>query len=40
MWRVKDCKAVMGEHVATPHTPVVFVIWMKKRREVKSTGVR
>ena len=28
----------MGEHVTTQHKPVVFVVWMEKRREVKSRG--
>ena len=38
LWMVKDCKAVAGEHVTTQHKPVVFVLWMEKRREVKSRG--
>ena len=38
MWKVKVCKAVAGEHVTTQHKLVVFVVWMKKRREVKSRG--
>ena len=38
MWRFKDCKAVVGEHVTTKHKPVVFVVRMEKRREVKSRG--
>ena len=36
MWRVKDCKAVAREHATTQNKPVVLVVWMKKRREVKS----
>ena len=38
LWKVKNCKAVAGEHVTTQHKPVVFVVWMEKRREVKSKG--
>ena len=38
MWRVKDCKAVVGEHVTTQHKPVVFVVRMEKRSEIKSRG--
>ena len=38
MWRVRDCKAVVGEHVTTQRKPVVFMVWMEKRREVKSRG--
>ena len=38
MWKVKDCKAVAGDHVTTQHKPVVFVVRMKKRREAKSRG--
>ena len=38
LWRVKDCKGVVGEHVNKQHKPVVFVVWMSKRREVKSRG--
>ena len=40
MWRVEDFKAVVGEHVTTHHKPVVFVVWMEKRREVKSRGLK
>ena len=36
LWRVKDCKAVAGEHVTTQHKLVVFVVWMEKRRKVQS----
>ena len=28
--RVKDCKAVVGEHVTTQHKPVVFMVRMEK----------
>ena len=28
--RVKDCKALAGEHVTPQHTPVVFEVRMKK----------
>ena len=38
LWRVKDYKSVAGEHVTTQHKLVVFLAWMKKRREVKSRG--
>ena len=40
MWRVTDCKVVAGEHATTQHKPVVFVVWMERRREVKSRGRR
>ena len=30
LWRVRDCKVVVGEHVTTQHEPVVFVKQMKK----------
>ena len=33
-----DFKAVAGEHATTQHKSVVFVVWMEKRREVKSRG--
>ena len=33
-----DFKAVAGELVTTQHKPVVFVVWIEKRREVKSRG--
>ena len=36
MWRIKNCKAVAGEHVTIQHKPAVFVVYLKKRREVKS----
>ena len=33
MWRVKDCKIIAGEHVATQHKPLVVVVRMQKRRK-------
>ena len=38
LWRAKDYKSVVGEHTTTQHKPLVFVLWMEKRREVKSRG--
>ena len=38
MWRVKDCKIIAGEHVATQHKPLVFVVRMQKMREEKVVG--
>ena len=35
MWRVKDCKIIACEHVATQHKPLVFVACMQKRTEDK-----
>ena len=40
LWRVKGCKAVVGEQVTTQHKPVVFVVWVKKRRAVKSRALK
>ena len=34
MWRVKDCKILAGEHVATQHKPLVFVVRMDRRRQL------
>ena len=36
--RVKDCKALAGEHVTTQHKPVVFEIRMKKWKEKRTMG--
>ena len=36
MWRAKDYKAMVGEHVTIEHKPVVFAVWMENMREVKS----
>ena len=33
LWTIKDCKAVAGKHVTIQHKPVLFVVWMKDRRE-------
>ena len=30
VWKIKDCKAEVGEHVTTQHKPVVFVVHMHK----------
>ena len=29
-----------GGHVTTQHKPLVFVVWMKKRREVHGRGLK
>ena len=31
MWRVRDCKIIAGEYVATQHKPLVCVVRMQKR---------
>ena len=40
LWKIKDCKAVAGEHVTTQHKPVVFVVRMQKKKQTKSVGRR
>ena len=37
MWRVKECKIIAGEHVATQHKPLVFAV-RKQKREEKVVG--
>ena len=39
LWKIKDCKAVAGEHVMTQHKPVVFVVRMQKK-QTKTVGHR
>ena len=36
LWKIKDCKAVAGEHVTTQHKPVVFVVCMQKKKQTKT----
>ena len=38
MWRVRDFKIIAGEHVATHHKPLVFVVHIQKRREDNTVG--
>lgn len=38
IWRVKDYEIIAGEHVTTQHKPLIFVVRMQKRREIKSVG--
>ena len=40
LWKIKDCKAVAGEHVTTQHKPVVFVVRMQKKKQTKTVGRR
>ena len=39
LWKIKDCKAVAGEHV-TKHKPVVFAVRMQKKKQTKTVGRR
>ena len=39
-WKIKDCKAVAGEHVTTQHKPVVFVVRMQKKKQTKNVQRR
>ena len=36
LWKIKDCKAVAGEHVTTQYKPVVFVVRMQKKKQTKT----
>ena len=38
MWRVRECKIIVGEQVATQHRPLFYVVRMQKRREDKVVG--
>ena len=38
LWRIKDCKAIAGEHITTQHKPVVFVVRMKRTKPNKIVG--
>ena len=38
LMRVKDCKAIAGEYVATQHKLLVFVVRMGKRAETRTRG--
>ena len=40
LWKIKDCKAVAGEHVTTQHKPVVFVVRMQKKKQTKTVDRR
>ena len=35
-----DCKAVAGEHVTTQHKPVVFVVRMQKKKQIRPWAAR
>ena len=41
LWRIWDCKVVVGEHVTTQHKPVgfLFVVCIQKRRKPKECGL-
>ena len=38
LWKIKDCKAIAGEHTTTQHKPVVFVVRMKRTKPNKIVG--
>ena len=38
LWKIKDCKAIAGEHTTTQHKPVVFVVRMKMTKPNKIVG--
>ena len=38
LWKIKDCKAIAGEHTTTQHKPVVFVVRMKRTTPNKIVG--
>ena len=38
LWRIKDCKAIAGEHITTQHKPVVFVVRMNRTNPNKIVG--
>ena len=40
LWKIKDCKAVAGEHVTTQRKQVVFVVSMQKKKQTKTMGRR
>ena len=40
LWKIKDCKAVAGEHVTTQQKPVVFVVCMQNKKQTKTVGRR
>ena len=35
LWKIKDGKAIAGEHTTTQHKPVVFVVRMKRTKPNK-----
>ena len=37
-WKIKDCKAVAGEHVTTQHKAMMFVVYMQKKKQSKTVG--
>ena len=40
MWKVRVCNIIAGEHLATHHKPLVFVVHIQKRREDNTVGER
>ena len=38
LWKIKDCKAIPGEHTTTQHKPVVFVVRMKRTKSNRIVG--
>ena len=38
LWKIKDCKAIAGEHTTTQHKPVVLVVRMKRTKPNKIVG--
>ena len=38
LWKIKDGKAIAGEHTTTQHKPVVFVVRMKRTKPNKIVG--
>ena len=38
LWKIKDGKAIPGEHTTTQHKPVVFVVRMKRTKPNKIVG--
>ena len=38
LWKIKDCKAIPGEHTTTQHKPVVFVVRMNRTKPSKIVG--
>ena len=40
LWKIKDGKAVAGEHVTTQLKPVMFVVRVQKKKQTKTVGRR
>ena len=38
LWKIKDGKAIAGEHTTTQHKPVVFVVRVKRTKPNKIVG--